>query len=82
MNCGTLKMEAVRFSETSVLVSRSTRRYVPEDNALHGQEPLSSTEGEVFNRLKFYEIFQNQSSLRICLVRLSPTDMKINFLLR
>jgi hypothetical protein len=31
----TLKMEAIYFSETSVDIQRTTRRYIPEDGTLH-----------------------------------------------
>jgi hypothetical protein len=31
----TLKMEAIRSSETSVQFTRSTRRHIPEDGILH-----------------------------------------------
>jgi hypothetical protein len=36
LNCSlTLKMEAIRSSETSGATQRTTRRHIPEDDALH-----------------------------------------------
>jgi hypothetical protein len=35
LNYSTLKMEAIRSSETSGAIQRTTRRHIPEDDTLH-----------------------------------------------
>jgi hypothetical protein len=58
----TLKMEAIRSSETSVQFTRSTRRHIPEDGILH------SNRGE---NLKSYTI------IKLCLRNLRGFNVGI-----
>jgi hypothetical protein len=54
---GTLKMEAIRSSETSVLI-RATRRHLPEDDNHHLRNTYSSKyikgKSFIFRTLRFY----------------------------